>query len=261
MKIRLRMRETARALGRRLFPAWANERAIRYERMVRRSRGVPEAARKVSTRLGSAVLGGPFEGMRLVPGFEERIASPILKLLGSYEQQLHRPIEVAIEMQLKTIANVGSADGYYATGLALRLPGANFHAYDLASTAREMTGETARINGVAGRVVVHGRCRHFPDGLDLLVCDIEGAEGDLLHAEALSSTMVIVETHDHAVPGITEALLKRFAATHDVDVLGSVKAEQTALLAWLSRRDIEIALDEMRAGAEQCWLVMRPHRS
>jgi hypothetical protein len=134
MKIRLRMRETARALGRRLFPAWANERAIRYERMVRRSRGVPEAARKVSTRLGSAVLGGPFEGMRLVPGFEERIASPILKLLGSYEQQLHRPIEVAIEMQLKTIANVGSADGYYATGLALRLPGAIVHAYDLAST-------------------------------------------------------------------------------------------------------------------------------
>jgi hypothetical protein len=73
---------------------------------------VPEVARQVSARLGSAVLGGPFEGMRLVPGFEERIASPILKLLGSYEQQLHRPLEVAIEMQPKRIANVGSADGY-----------------------------------------------------------------------------------------------------------------------------------------------------
>src|SRR6266516_211879 len=158
MKIRHRMRAPARTLGRRLFPAWAAERAIRYERTVRRSRGVPEAARKVSARLGSAVLGGPFEGMRLVPGFEERIASPILKLLGSYEQQLHRPIEVAIEIQPKTIANVGSADGYYATGLALRLPGAIVHAYDLAPTAREMTGETARINDVAERVHVHGRC-------------------------------------------------------------------------------------------------------
>jgi hypothetical protein len=79
------MRETARTLGRRLFPAWAAERAIRYERMVRRSRGVPDVAKEVSARLGSAVLGGPFEGMRLVPEFEERIASPILKLLGSYE--------------------------------------------------------------------------------------------------------------------------------------------------------------------------------
>jgi hypothetical protein len=215
-------------------------------------------ARQVSARLGSAVLGGPFEGLRLVPGFEERIASPILKLLGSYEQQLHRPVEVAIEMQPKRIANVGSADGYYATGLALRLPCAIVHAYDLASTAREMTSETARINGVAERVLVHGHCRHFRTGFDLLVCDIEGAEGDLLHAEALSSTMVIVETHDHAVPGITEVLLDRFSATHDVDVLGSIEGEQAALLAWLSQRDREIALDEMRAGAEQRWLVMRP---
>jgi hypothetical protein len=164
-------------------------------------------------------------------------------------------------MQPKTIANVGSADGYYATGLALRLPGAIVHAYDLASTARTMTGETARINGVAKRVVVHGRCRRFVDGLDLLVCDIEGAEGELLHAGALSSTMVIVETHDHAVPGITDVLVDRFAATHDVDVLGSMEVEQATLLAWLPQRDREIALDEMRAGAGQNWLVMRPHYS
>jgi hypothetical protein len=222
---------------------------------------VPEVARQVSERLGSAVLGGPFEGMLLVPGFEERIASPVRKLLGSYEQQLHRAIEVAIEMQPETIANVGSADGYYATGLALRLPGAIVHAYDLASTAREMTRETARINGVAERMLVHGRCRDVRAGLDLVLCDIEGAEGDLLHAESLSSTMVIVETHDHAVPGITEFLVNRFAATHDVDVLGSMDAERGALLAWLSQRDIEIALDEMRAGAGQSWLVMRPHYS
>ena len=206
------------------------------------------------------MLGGPFEGMRLVPGFEERIASPILKLLGSYEQQLHRPIEVALEIEPKRIANVGSADGYYATGLALRLPGAIVHAYDSASTAREVTSETAHINGVADRVLVHGRCRHFRAGFDLLVCDIEGAEGDLLHAEALSSTMVIVETHDFAVPGITEVLINRFAATHDVDVLGSAEVERTAL-AWLSQRDREIAVDEMRAGADQCWLLMRPHGS
>jgi hypothetical protein len=252
------MRKTARTLGRRLFPAWAAERAIRYERMIRCSRGIPEVARRVSERLGSTVLGGPFEGMRLLPGFEERIASPVLKLVGSYEQQLHRPLEVAIEMRPKRIANVGSAEGYYATGLALRLPGAVVHAYDLASTAREMARETARINGVSERMLVHGRCRRFPAGLDLLVCDIEGAEDELLDPEALSSTMVIVETHDHAVPGITEALINRFAPTHDVDVLESIDVEQTAPLDWLSRREIEIAFDEMRADAEQCWLLMRP---
>jgi hypothetical protein len=142
--------------------------------------------------------------------------------------------------------------------LALRLPDAIMHAYDLAPTARELTGETARINGVAERVLVHGRCRNLPADLDLLVCDIEGAEGDLLHAEALSSAMVIVETHDHAVPGITEVPISRFAHTHDVDVLKSSEADHAALLAWLSKRDQEIALDEMRAGAEQRWLLMRP---
>jgi hypothetical protein len=120
-----------------------------------------------------------------------------------------------------------------------------------------MTRETARINGVAERMLVRGRCRHVRAGFDLVVCDIEGAEGDLIHPGALSSTMVIVETHDHAVPGITDVLISRFARTHDVDALGSVEADQTAL-AWLSPRDQEIALDEMRAGAEQRWLLMRP---
>jgi len=180
-------------------------------------------------------------------------------LLGAYEPQLHQPLEAAIKMQPKRIANVGSADGYYATGLALRIPGAVLHAYDLASTAREMTRETARINSVSEHMLVHWRCRRFPAGLDLLLCDIEGAEGELLDAEKLSSTMVIVETHDHAVPGVTEVLINRFAPTNDVDVLESMEVEQTGLLDWLSLREMEIALDDMRAGAEQCWLVMRPH--
>jgi hypothetical protein len=226
--------------------------------MVRRSRGVPKVASHVSDRLGSTVLDGPFKGMRLIPGFEERVASPVLKLLGSYEQQLHQPIEAAIDMQPRTIANVGSADGYYAAGLALRVRGAIVHAYDLASTAREMTRETALINGVSGRVVVHRRCRHFPDDLELLVCDIEGAEAELVNGEALAHAMVIVETHDHAVPRVTEVLIERFAASHHVDVLGSMDAGRTNLLDWLSDGEVEMALDEMRGGGEQRWLVMRP---
>jgi hypothetical protein len=94
-------------------------------------------------------------------------------------------------MQPKTIVNVGSADGYYAAGPALRLPGAIVHAYDLASSAREMTRETARINGVAERVLVHGRCRHFIPALDLLVCDIEEGEGDLLHLDPASLARLV----------------------------------------------------------------------
>jgi hypothetical protein len=253
------MRGTARTLGRRLFPAWAADRAINYERKVRRSRGVPDVARRVSERLGSSVLGGPFEGMCLLPGFEERVASPILKLLGAYERQLHRAFDMAIEMQPKMIANVGCADGYYATGLAWRIRGAVVHAYDLASTARGLTREAARFNGVSERVVIHGRCRSFPRDLDLLVCDIEGAEGDLLDVQALANAMVIVETHDHAVPGITDMLIERFAGTHDVEILRAVEGNDAATLAWLPQREIEIALDEMRVSAEQSWLVMHPH--
>jgi hypothetical protein len=245
------VRSEVRTLGRRLFPSWTADRAIAYQRGLRVERGVPEVAVKVSTRLGNAVVAGPFRGMRLVPGFEAAINSPVLKLLGLYEPQLHSSIEDMIAECPKTIANVGSADGYYAVGLALRLPEAVVHAYDLASTARRMTRQLAVLNAVSERVVVHGRCRHFPEGVELVVCDIEGGEGDLLST---------ARAHDFAVTGVTEELIGRFSPTHDVEVVRETEMLSVHGLDPLSAEERAVALDDMRP-ADQVWLVFCPRYS
>src|SRR5262249_11358606 len=159
-----------------------------------------EVARTASLRLGRAVTAGPFAGMELLPNFEVDSASPVLKLLGLYESHLDAAVEEAIARRPLVVANIGCADGYYAVGLARRLPDATVPAYDLAHSARTGTAELAQLNGVSDRVRIHGRCRVFPPGVGLVVCDIEGGESGLLRdVDALHRAALIVETHDHAV--------------------------------------------------------------
>jgi hypothetical protein len=245
-----------RSLGRRLLPSIAAERAIKYERAYRASQGVPEAARTATSRLGRSVLAGPFAGLRLDDDFEDTAAAPILKLLGLYESQLHAPIERAIADRPTVIVNVGSAEGYYAVGLARRLQESTVHAYDLARTARSHTRRVATLNNVPHRVHVHGRCRSLPSETHLVICDIEGDEEALLDPTVLRDAAVIVETHDSVNPGVTSRLQERFAGTHSVELLGPRKPE-TDLLDWLGSSQRALLLSEMRSGT-QAWLTMWP---
>ncbi len=249
-----------KSTARRALPGIAAERAIRYEAALREARGVQRVAVTARRRLGDVVVSGPFVGMRLAPGFERHAASPVLKLVGLYEPQLHAALERAISVRPQVVANIGCADGYYATGLAIRLPDAVVHAYDLAKSARVQTAELAGVNAVAERVVVHKRCRRFPAGIDLVICDIEGGEDSLLTPARLTTATVIVETHDHVHSGLTERLGARFAPTHTVEVLDATHSAQPASLNWMSRTDLDVALDEMRGHADQSWLVLVPRR-
>jgi len=249
----------ARHVARKLMPNLAASRAISYERQFRAARGVPKVARKVSATLGRSVAAGPFSGLLLPEDFEESIASPVAKLAGVYEHQLQDALEQVIATGPICVANVGCADGYYAVGLALRLPGAEVLAYDIAKEARVMTSRLAQQNGVASRVHVFGRCRAFKSQTQLIVCDIEGGEDALLNPSRVPSrSALLVETHDHVVPGVTADLIRRFAPTHDVNVIHHGSSAVPPSLEWLSAEELAIAMDEMRGQADQSWLVMTP---
>jgi hypothetical protein len=209
--------------------------------------------------LGSTVLDGPFSGLRLVDGFEHNIDCPVLKLVGLYERVLWAPLEAAISARPQVVANVGCADGYYAVGLARRLPTSTVYAFDLAKNARAATRRLATLNHAAARIHVHGRCRRFPAEVELVICDIEGGEYRLLgDPQALARSVVIVETHDHVVSGVTRTLAQRFAATHVVECLDRLVPKLPPTLTWMTESDRRIALDEMRSEARQHWLVMHP---
>jgi hypothetical protein len=66
------------------------------------------------------VLSGPFVGMRYL---NEIVWGPIeCRWLGTYEQELVPIIGKILKMNYSTIIDVGSAEGYYAIGLARCFP-------------------------------------------------------------------------------------------------------------------------------------------
>ena len=74
------------------------------------------------------VLAGPFAGMRYETEAVHSMHVP--RLLGTYERELHASLERAPGMPYLRVINIGCGEGYYAVGLAMRLPGAHVHAFD-----------------------------------------------------------------------------------------------------------------------------------
>lgn len=176
---------------------------------------------------GQQVAAGPFRGMKLE-------LSPLSKrhllgyILGTQELELREVIERIVSRGYRTVLNVGAADGFYAVGLAMKVPGADVVAFETDGRLHGVIAHSAQINGVRARVRITGRCRveqlrrELAEGAHpaLIFMDIEGGEIDLLDPEILphlSCADILVETHDAFVADCTETLARRFAATHDIE--------------------------------------------
>ncbi len=213
---------------------------------------------------GSVVQQGPFRGMRYLRAVSWGQLVP--KLLGSYEAELHDELERLVARGYDRVVNVGCAEGYYAVGLALRLPSATVHAFDSDAHARYLCGRLAAMNGVQERVRVEGTCSlarlgEVVEGRALLVVDCEGCELSLLRPDlvpALTGADLVVELHDFLEPSTSATVLTRFSATHHVTTIDSVERDPAAYpsLAGLSSGDRLEAVAEHRPGRMQ-WAVLR----
>jgi hypothetical protein len=235
------------------------------------------ASTVVRRQSGNEVLAGPFRGMKLH-------LSPVSSrqllgyLLGTQELELRPSIETIIERRYPTLINIGVADGYYAIGLARRMQDTQVIGFEGLPEHHEPFWHTARINGVADRITMHGFC-DIPDLQNalaqagsnaLILCDIEGGEKYLLDNERipeLNEADILVETHDALVAGCSKALLQRFNETHDIisiyarpRALPDFPADKMPGLAkWLPRTVVEL-MNERRTGVQE-WLFMTKRHS
>ena len=212
---------------------------------------------------GLRVRSGPFQGMQYV----ERAMSSTLgpKLLGSYEAELTPHLNRFLASAYTTVADIGCAEGYYAVGLAMRLPNARIYAYDIDPNARQLCLEMASANAVSDRVIVSGGCdadalSKLPLGGALMICDCEGAELDLLQplqVPHLRDCDILVELHDFLDPQITSTIVSRFRDTHEIEIVASKSRDPEEYLesGVLNLSDAKLAVDELRRPMS--WAIMK----
>jgi len=172
------------------------------------------------------VQDGPFKGLKYVD-FVSFTSTILPKLLGTYESEIYPDLEDLLKNEsYDEILNIGSADGYYAIGLAQRCPKATVYCFDVNPQSLKFVRKMAALNGTKN-VELKGLFtdEHFKDylkGKSLIVCDVDGYEDDLFNEDVIPLIQysdIIIETHDYVVAHTTQMLVDRLAKTHNIKVI------------------------------------------
>lgn len=220
----------------------------------------------VFDRTDGVVQTGPFAGMVLLPEIAWAANSISAMLLGTFEEELSPAFEQEIarlsHLPNPRIVNVGCSEGYYAIGLARRLPKATVYAVDTSEKSIDIAIRAAAANGVRN-VIFNAPIEEAFAGTDLVVMDCEGAELiylDLALFPSLSKAAVIVELHNFPEgPRTDEEIYRRFDATHNVNQIHE-GARDPNRFKFLTQYTSEIrwaAVSEHRPCL-MGWFVMHP---
>ena len=151
------------------------------------------------------------------------------------------------------------------------MPKTKVLAFDLNPKAQQVCSNLAKMNQVEDRVLVGSLFKpedfeNYKDQSVLVLCDIEGAEKNLLDpdvAPALKGMDLIVESHECLLPGITNTLLNRFKDTHQITMVHDNGQRQLVNSPqWfnnLAHLDQLLATWEWRSGATP-WLIMKHNK-
>jgi hypothetical protein len=209
-------------LPKKVFTTIQSIRSRNYQMRLHKEWGVYEATKEMIDSYGLTVLHGPFRGMRYPKSsLLHRDGIPIL--FGTYELELHPIIEEVASNRYACIVDIGSAEGYYAVGLALRTK-TRVYAFDCEPRERHYLRQMARLNAVSDLIQTEAWCN--PRVLSdlaagrrcLIISDCEGYEVDLfseVSTQALKASDLIIELHDNR-PGMNayERLSQRFQSSH-----------------------------------------------
>jgi hypothetical protein len=237
--------------------------SVRSRRLIEsqaQSLGLTTLARNISAATGGKVAGGPFAGMKL--DYEALPVHAAPKFMGTYELEIHSCIERVIKVAPRRVVNIGCAEGFYAVGLAMRLPESQVFAADADPKAVRATLRNAELNNVRDRV--HGvgivRAGQFGGLLrsdqSFLIMDCEGAEFALLNPISdpiLLRTIILVEVHPGF--GSESEIASRFFHSHRSQTFNQLSRSQGNIRS-IPGIDLRLATDERRG--DDRWLYLEP---
>ena len=218
---------------------------------------------------GLKVFQGPFKGMKFLKESSE--GCHVAKLLGTYEQPLHNYLEKIISFDYKLIINIGSAEGYYSVGLAMRSKASRILSFDINEEAQKACKELAIENDVEDSIQIESEfypsiLKDYKHTKSLLICDVEGDEKKLLDINNYSEFKeidILVESHECIVPGITDELINRFSSTHQISIIYDngqrIINNAPNWFLELAHLDQLLSTWEWRSGATP-WLFMQSNK-
>lgn len=235
--------------------------------------------RMVQRETRQTVHSGPFAGVRYL--HDAVSGGYVPKLLGIYERELHGVINAFSELSIRRVINIGASDGYYAVGLARRLPEAKIIAFETSPRGQKFIRRIAEQNGVGDRVIERGHCdlADLQEVIDytertLVICDVEGFEDVLLDPEIVPSlrhSWILVELHDGKNTGVSERIRRRFEGSHSIETIWQQKRTAsefpfaTHYVRKLDPQHLTAAVDEgrpVRPGVTpMSWFWMVPDSS
>jgi len=210
---------------------------------------------RFESMLGEPVVkSGPFKGMKY-PSFTSYGSTMYPKIIGCYEMEIQSEIARLMKKNYGCILDVGCAEGYYAVGLAMKLPGTKVLAYDIDAGAASACRTMAQLNNVSSNVLLAGACT--PTELaeldttikTLIICDCEGYEKHLFNTtnvHALAGVDLLIETHDFLDIDISKQIRDLFESSHDITVIKSVSDIEKAR-SWPYLQQHDLSLQDRKA--------------
>ena len=157
--------------------------------------------------LQGRVAHGPFKGLHLdpVPGWGSMDLCSML--LGTYEIEVMEALHSSELAHCSHLVNIGAADGYYAVGGLYNGRFETADCFELTKAGRQTIKRNADHNGVVDKIRIFGEAgSDFPNMIGdvdwaqtILLCDIEGAEFELLDEDCLdrlSKSTILIEVHN-----------------------------------------------------------------
>ena len=224
---------------------------------------IAELTEQVIHYKGLSVQDGPFKGMKLPETASWGNGDTLPKILGTYEQELNVSIETCIARKPEVVVNIGCAEGYYAVGLAKRMPGVQVNAYDNDMKALRLCTDAVRLNhaemvNIGRDGFIKADIHELRGKKSMYVIDCEGAELDYVeNPENFVNADLIIECHEFKDRECVSKLVTVLSKTHDINLLreGPRDPASIELLRGLNTLERFCAVCEMRPAPTMLWVV------
>lgn len=202
---------------------------------------------------------GPFKGLKY-PDYTSYGSTIFPKIIGCYENEIAGVFNNFSEKNYSEIIDIGCAEGYYAVGMAMKMPDAMIYAYDIDENSRSYCQQLAQLNGVVDKIEIRSECSENELAVfsftvkGFILCDCEGYEKYLFtehSAKNLANCDLLIETHDFIDIDISGHIKSVFSNTHQLTIIKSVddiEKARTYDFPETSNLDLKIKKEIFREG-------------